>query len=209
MLEALWKQLPETPQRKAGLRAWLRGERQPSADWGGGCRLRCVSNVHLWVRLWHTAHRPITRTIISWMKCCRPQILSVEAKALHSRSPSQLVVRLPICCSRSWSGRIRAPFPHMCIAALQMLALPGSEENRRQGEGAGGGWVHRKMLSGSGLFANCNLCKRGARLITAAPFLQFILLICCCHVWIYSSDACLETRTLLEKRRFLRVWNHF
>lgn len=31
----------------------------------------------------------------------------------------------------------------------------------------GGGWVHRKMLSGSGLFANCNLCKCGALLITA------------------------------------------
>lgn len=46
-----------------------------------------------------------------------------------------------------------------------MLVLPGSEE-KRQREG-GGGWVYRKMLSGSGLFANCNLCKRGALLITA------------------------------------------
>lgn len=52
------------------------------------------------------------------------------------------------------------------FAALQTLELPGSEEKRRQW-GRRGGWVHRKMLSGSGLFANCNLCKRGALLITA------------------------------------------
>lgn len=33
--------------------------------------------------------------------------------------------------------------------------------------GGGGGWVRRKILSGSGLLAYCNLCKCGALLITA------------------------------------------
>lgn len=89
--------------------------------------------------------------------CFSPSRFEAVAQVGHSFSRSVLMKQPPL--ARRGRGQIRF---FSCFSAIR-----GSTSWVRGVKVGGGGWVRRKMLSGSGLLAYCNLCKCGALLITA------------------------------------------